>query len=79
VANVEESTPATECNKNHKGEEWKCLFIENGYPYIKGKFMAIESEYDAWSVFNILGENCLKQGISGYTLSHCSKTQLAQI
>jgi hypothetical protein len=41
VANVEESTPATECNLQHKGEEWKCLFIENGYPYIKGKFMAI--------------------------------------
>ena len=79
VANTEESTPLTECNQLHKGEEWKCLFIENSYQFIKGKFMVVNSEYDAWSVFNILGENCLKLGLSGYTLSHCNKTQMTQI
>lgn len=43
IANINESTPFTECNALHKSEEWKCLFIEYGYTAIKGKFMVINS------------------------------------
>jgi hypothetical protein len=41
---------------------------------IKGKFMIVNSEYDAWAIPNILGFGCLKKGISGQTLAECSKT-----
>lgn len=46
---------------------------------IKGKFMIVNSEYDAWAIPNILGFGCLKKGISGQTLAECSKTQLSYI
>lgn len=54
VANVNEATPFTECNQLNKGEEWKCIFMEYGAAAIKGKFMVVNSEYDAWAIPNIL-------------------------
>lgn len=42
--------------------------------------MLINSEYDAWAIFNILGFNCLKSAqAGGATLSHCSKTEINYI
>ena len=41
--------------------------------------MMINSEYDSWAIPNILDENCLKKGVSGYTLSGCSRTQMSYI
>lgn len=80
VANTKESTPIPQCNAAYPGEEWKCLFIENSYPMTKGKFMIINSEYDSWAIFNILGFDCLKSAqAGGATLSHCSKTEMAYI
>lgn len=43
VANIDESTPSTECNKHFPGEEWKCIFLEYSYPFIEGRFMVINS------------------------------------
>jgi O-palmitoleoyl-L-serine hydrolase len=79
VANTDESTPVAGCNAAHPGQEWKCLFIENSYPFITGKFMIINSEYDAYSIPNILGFGCLRKGVSGETLTHCSQKELAYI
>ena len=60
IANLDESTPSTECNKNHAGAEWMCIFLQNAYPFIRGKFMIINSEYDAWAIPNLMKIPCLK-------------------
>ena len=65
VANVQELTPITECNILHKGEEWKCLFMEYAYAEMKGRFMVINSEYDSWAIPNILDVKCLKNATVG--------------
>ena len=41
--------------------------------------MVINSEYDAWAIPNLMRIPCLKQGVSGFTLSGCSKEQLTYI
>ncbi len=46
---------------------------------MKGKFMIVNSEYDSWAIFNILGFNCLKKGVSGETLNSCSKAEMNYI
>lgn len=76
LANTDEQTPLTDCNNANRGNEWRCIFIENIYLYIKGKYLVINSEYDSWAISNILEVKCLKQGISGQTLSSCTKSQL---
>lgn len=39
----------------------------------------INSEYDSWSIPNILGIRCLMNGTSGYTLANCSLEELQYI
>ena len=79
LSNVDEASPSAECNQHYPGEEWKCWAIEIIYPYIKGRYMIINSEYDAYTIPNILKIKCLKNGTSGETLSKCNKTELDYI
>ena len=80
VANINESTPFSECNEIHKNQEWKCLFIEYGYGLISGKFMILHSEYDSWAIPNILEIECLKNAVvGGHTLSSCTSEEVAYI
>ena len=72
VANIDEPTPNAECTKNMAaGEEWKCTFVEYAFPYIQGRFMIINSEYDAFTIPNLLQIKCLTNGTSGQTLTQC--------
>jgi hypothetical protein len=79
VANVDEKNPNEECNKLFPGEEWKCFYIQNTYSTITGKFMVVNSEYDAWAIPNLLKIKCLSKGTSGETLKNCNDTQMAYI
>ena len=80
IANINESTPISECNALFKNEEWKCLFIENAYSVIKGRFLVVNSEYDAWAIPNILEVKCLKAAaVGGATLSSCSTREIQHI
>ena len=56
-----------------------CIFLQNLYPFIRGKFMIINSEYDAWAIPNLMKIPCLKEGVSGFTLSNCSKDEMDYI
>ena len=76
MANRDEPSPNNECNKYYQGEEWKCYFLEYSYPFIRGKFLILNSEYDSFEVPNFLQLNCLKDGKSGETLSSCNKTAM---
>lgn len=50
IAHVTQQTPLTECNKQYPGEEWKCIFSEVNYPYLNGKYLFLNSEYDWWGI-----------------------------
>ena len=79
LANADESTPLEECNKHNAGAEWKCLLIENAYPYIQGRFMVLGSQYDTYAIQEILRIDCLKTGTAWWTLEGCSDSELAYI
>jgi len=79
LANANEGTPLDECNKHNAGAEWKCLLIENAYPYIQGRFLAISSQYDTYAIQDILKVNCLKTGTAWWTLEGCSDTNMAYL
>jgi hypothetical protein len=53
--------------------------VEYSYPYIPGRFMVLNSEYDSWGILYFLQINCLKDGVSGFTLSGCNSTELEYI
>lgn len=66
IGNADEQTPDPGCNAEFTGDEnWKCLSVEAMMLYLKGRYMLINSEYDAWAIPNILQIKCLKNGKSG--------------
>jgi len=71
VVNQEVAPISTECLKDHKGEEYMCLFAQNLSNYIKTPFLMEQPGYDSWQIDNILGENCADAG----SISKCSKEQ----
>lgn len=79
IANSAESTPMRECNERNPLEPWRCFFIEHGFEFLRGRFLVINSEYDSWSIPNILRIKCLSNGTSGFTLASCTFDQLQQI
>ena len=79
LVHVSEKTPLDECNQMYPGEEWKCIFTEINYQFLKGKYLFINSEYDQWGISQILQIRCLKAGSTGYTLKYCSSAELKAI
>jgi len=68
LSNVEVDPIVHECVKDLSDEKWKCFFAEHLINYIKVPLFYIQSEYDSWSLSNILGENCHSPG----NLSTCT-------
>jgi len=66
--------PIKECLQEFKGEEWKCLFMENGLKYVKGRLMLVNSGYDPQAFAHYLNISCAKTGQSGQTLTGCNQT-----
>jgi O-palmitoleoyl-L-serine hydrolase len=79
VANVDEQSPNLECNKRYPGEEWRCILVEYAYPFIRGRMLVLSSEYDSWAIQYFVQLDCLKDGVSGFTLSGCNASELALI
>jgi hypothetical protein len=59
------------------GEEWKCFLLQYNYQYLKGNFLFVNSEYDAWAISNILRIKSLVNASTGtgYTLTNCTKQE----
>jgi hypothetical protein len=76
VSNANAFTPLTSCNSRFEGEEYRCLFLQNSFAFVQGRFMIINSQYDEVGLEEGVGINCLKNGVSGKTLSNCSSTEL---
>ncbi len=53
--------------------------MEINYPYLKGKYLFINSEYDGWGISQILQIKCLKSGSTGQTLKYCSSDEMKAI
>ena len=77
VSNGQEATPNEGCNNANKGSEWKCFFMENLYPHLKGKFMVINSQANAYDLAKLDFEKCLKRkGTSKSSVQKCSFAQV---
>jgi len=74
LSNTHEKTPNDYCNRAKEGEEYKCLFLETLFGSVEGRMMIIHSQYDSAGIPLALGINCLKNGISGSTLSGCNSS-----
>jgi hypothetical protein len=71
LSNEEIDSPVTECNKDFPTNKVNCFFAQNLHKYIKVPLFAIQSLYDTWSVYNILGISC----ISGSSLAKCTDAE----
>lgn len=49
-----------QCVEKYEKEKWKCMFFQYLSPFIKSKIFIIESQYDSWSIPNILGIKCVE-------------------
>jgi len=55
------------------------LFAEYNYPYLKGNFLWIGSQYDSYAISVNMMINCLKTGVSGESLFFCNVQQMKGI
>jgi hypothetical protein len=80
VANVNEKTPLTRCNRaQHAGEEFNCFFIQNAFTSVDNKMLLINSQYDSWALQHIIDAKCLTDGKQGKSLASCSPSELSNI
>eukprot|EP01043_Picozoa_sp_COSAG02_P022098 COSAG02_NODE_1138_length_14297_cov_4.388537_6_plen_304_part_00 len=42
------------CKEANVGSEWRCMFAQYVFPHLTTKLFALESQYDAWQLLNIL-------------------------
>lgn len=71
ISNVEIDPPVPECVSKHKHETWQCMFAVNLAPHLKTPLFVLQSLYDTWSVYWILGVKCIKDG----SLANCDTNQ----
>lgn len=62
IANIDQSTPLEACNRVYMGQQYRCLAFEYNYPFIEGRLLAINSQYDAVGIELVLDETCLLKG-----------------
>ena len=43
------------CRTANVGQEWRCIFAEYVFPFLKTPLFAVESLYDAWQIPNVEG------------------------
>ena len=79
LSNQNEKFPIEACNKRYPGQEWKCLFISHAYEFLDSKIMFVNSQYDPLGIEDGMMVDCLKSGVSGFTLANCNKTQIEYI
>jgi hypothetical protein len=65
ISNQNVKTPLESCNKYYEGEEYKCFFLENAYPFVESRLILINSEYDAWNLRYGMDLECFYQEYSG--------------
>ena len=59
------------CSAAYPDEKWKCMFTQYLIQFIKTPLFISESEYDSWSVPNILGIQCTQN----LTLTPCTDNE----
>lgn len=67
--------PVPECVAKYPDEPVNCLFAENIHEFIKVPLFAIQSLYDSWSLYNIIGMRCPNYN----SLKGCSASDRAYI
>ena len=57
VFNLSSGTAGVEpaCRAANVGQEWRCIFAEYVFPFLKTPLFAVESLYDAWQIPNVEG------------------------
>jgi hypothetical protein len=76
IANIYDNPPNTACVKAYPGEKWKCLFAQYSLKYVNVPTFLIQSPYDSWCLYNIIGVYCEKNYGS---LASCDTKQMQAI
>lgn len=79
ISNVDEKGPLSVCNSFYVGEEFKCAYLQYSWSFLKPRILLVNSQYDAWSIYNGSEIRCVTQGKTGKTLSECSCSEMALI
>ncbi len=64
--------PNTACAAAHRGEEWRCLFVDELINFVKYPVYFMQSLYDGWDISEVLGFYCTEEWGS---LSECTKEE----
>lgn len=64
-----------QCALDNPEETWKCMMFQYIYKYVKTPMFIIQSQYDLWSIQNILKMSCANAG----TLTACSDSEVKYI
>jgi len=66
-----------ECLKDPKMDKWKCIFSPYTYNHIKTPIFVLDSTYDSWSMYNILGAGVTSfQNCAGNGPVKCNSTEI---
>jgi len=60
IVNKEVLPESKECLNDNFNEMHNCLLAENIFKYIKVPILMLQPGYHSWQLYNILGENCVK-------------------
>ena len=75
LVNVEIAPPVAECAKKYANEIEMCMFANNLAPFITAPIYMMQSLYDTWSSYNILGVKCVQNG----SLMNCTSKEVDTI
>ena len=75
LANADFNPPTKECAAEFQSDLWKCMFAEYLYKYLRVPLFCVQSQYDSWSIPNILNIHC----IIGHSLKGCSSNEMKLI
>ena len=73
LVNAETPFPNQKCVKAHPEDPWKCFMSPNLVQFIDTPTFLIESQYDTWSIENVVGQKCIT--IMNTTLDGCSRDE----
>ena len=76
LANIDESHPFSLCAVRHEGFEEQCFFIDQGYIFYNFDSMVVESQYDPFTIKNVLEIDCINEKGS---FAGCSEAERAYI
>ena len=79
IANKDENLPNSKCVAANPDEPWECFSIQSALPHLETTSLFLQSSYDQYIINYLMHFNCLKEGVSGYSLADCNSTQMGVI